>query len=323
MHDFSEKAIIERIRLLRSRFAGERGKSKFARLLGLSPSTYNYYEKDRIPSIEILLKISEITDINIVWLLTGRENQNKFLTGEKSSLLKKIETLLIENPELAQSIEAFVELLCQKKGFEKDLTSKDSPSQSSRPTPRPNWIPVLGRTAAGIVHFWDEQIIPEPQQAVVELDDLVRKHIGKTILGSLGGEVSIDLQTQSLMKNITKPQISLVQVDGNDTDQVVQFVECPELQEIFPDSFALQIDGDSMSPRINDCDIVLLSPSIPAVQGHIAVARVENQIGVTCKIIRYCQEDVHLIPINEKYDTKVVEQQDLTWALAVLCHVSL
>jgi SOS-response transcriptional repressor LexA len=77
-----------------------------------------------------------------------------------------------------------------------------------------------------------------------------------------------------------------------------------------------------MSPRINDGDIVILSPSVPAAQGQIGIARLANQIGVTCKLIRSTEQAVHLIPINERYETKVVAKKDLLWALAVLCHIS-
>jgi SOS-response transcriptional repressor LexA len=78
-----------------------------------------------------------------------------------------------------------------------------------------------------------------------------------------------------------------------------------------------------MSPRINDGDIVIVSPSVPAAQGQIGIARLAGQIGVTCKLIRTTDTDVHLIPINERYETKVVPKKDLLWALAVLCHISL
>jgi SOS-response transcriptional repressor LexA len=77
-----------------------------------------------------------------------------------------------------------------------------------------------------------------------------------------------------------------------------------------------------MSPRINDGDIVILSPSVPASQGQIGIVRLKNQIGVTCKLIRMTDKDIHLIPINEKYETKIIPQKELLWALAVLCHVS-
>ena len=61
MSNFDEKAIIGRIIELRKGFAGVRGKSKFAKLLGISASTYSYYENDRVPPIAVLLKICEVT----------------------------------------------------------------------------------------------------------------------------------------------------------------------------------------------------------------------------------------------------------------------
>jgi SOS-response transcriptional repressor LexA len=78
-----------------------------------------------------------------------------------------------------------------------------------------------------------------------------------------------------------------------------------------------------MSPRIKDGDIVILSPSVPAAQGQVAIARVANQIGVTCKLLRSTDTEVHLIPINERYETKIVPKKDLLWSLAVLCHITI
>jgi transcriptional regulator with XRE-family HTH domain len=332
MENFDEKAIIERIRYLRKQHSGGRGRSKFARTLGISASTYNYYENNRVPPFEILLKISDVTGADLNWLLTGRKTlktpilePGKFAFGPNSSLLRKLDNLLSENPELAEPISAFIELLCEKKGVEKEFYS-DATLRSTRMPPakpaRPGWIPVLGRTAAGIVHFWDKEVLPQPKQAVTELDELVKKHIGKSIIASTDGTVSIDLQARALVDGLKRRQANLIQVSGQEQDGIVEFVQCEEVFELFPDSFALHIDGDSMSPRINDGDIVILSPSVPAAQGQIGVARLANQIGVTCKLIRSTEEAVHLIPINEKYETKVIVKKDLLWALAVLCHIS-
>lgn len=340
MKIFDEKAIIERIKHLRKQHSGSRGKSKFARTLGISASTYNYYENNRVPPFEILLKISDVTGADLNWLLTGRKTlktpisePEKFAFGPNSSLLRKLDNLLSENPELAEPISAFIELLCEKKGVEKEfysdatLRSGDAvPLRSTRMPPakpaRPSWIPVLGRTAAGMIHFWDKEVLPQPKQAVTELDELVKKHIGKSIIASADGTVSIDLQARALVDGLKRRQANLIQVSGQEQDGIVEFVQCEEIFELFPDSFALHIDGDSMSPRINDGDIVILSPSVPAAQGQIGIARLANQIGVTCKLIRSTEQDVHLIPINERYETKVVAKKDLLWALAVLCHIS-
>jgi phage repressor protein C with HTH and peptisase S24 domain len=72
------------------------------------------------------------------------------------------------------------------------------------------------------------------------------------------------------------------------------------MHRLFPDEFALQTDGESMEPKINHGDIVILSPSVPAPKGHPAVVQLHDKIGLTCKIIRTAQKQLRLIPINEK-----------------------
>ena len=315
---FDEKATIERVKLLREQCAGSRGKSKFARALGISPSIYNYYETNRVAPIEILLKICELTGADLQWLLAGRTTTKTIAFGPNTTILQKLDDLLTNSPELAEAIFAFLELLREKKSVEKEFQSKTPASEPNRP----GWIPVLGRTAAGMVHFWDQTVLPKPKQAITELDELVKKHIGKAIIDSVDTTVSIDLQARALVNGIKGAEANLIQVSGQDDEQVVEFVECQEIYKLFPDSFALHVDGESMSPRINDGDIVILSASVPAAQGQIGIARVANQIGVTCKLIRSTESQVHLIPINERYETKVVGKKDLLWALAVLCHIS-
>ena len=65
MKKIDPKAIIDRIILLRTQHSGPRGKSLFARELGISASTYNYYEKDRVPPIETLLNICDVTGADL------------------------------------------------------------------------------------------------------------------------------------------------------------------------------------------------------------------------------------------------------------------
>jgi len=313
---FNEKAVMERILLLRQEYSGGRGKSKFARALGISPSTYNYYESSRIPPIEILLRICQITGADLQWLLTGRCSQGRS-GGTGTNLLRKTEQLLNNHPDLTAPIAAFIELLCEKKGLEKRLQAQPPPPKPKRP----GWIPVLGRTAAGLIHSWDQTVLPKPREAVTELEHLVKKHLGETIVRAVGGTIDIDLQTPTLMGGLKTRQANLIQTGGQESDRLAEFLECEEVFSLFPDCFALRVDGDSMSPRINDGDFVMVSPSLPAANGQIAVSRIADQIGVTCKLVRTTDTTVHLIPINEKYDTKVVPKKNLLWSLAVLCHV--
>jgi len=335
----TRKAIIERIKTLRTRFAGSRGKSKFANALGVSASTYNYYENDRVPPADILVKICDITGADLKWLLTGQADDKNFAFASNhadtdrahSQFLQNFGALLDQNPDLAGPISAFIELLLEKKGIEAKLNLNEPASatqvadtaESPPEKNQPGWIPVLGRTAAGVAGFWDQVISSKSGHTVTKLDDLVRKHSGKPIVNSTDAMVSIDLQTRALADSLTNPQVNLVRVDGAPEDSIVEFIQCRQIYNAFPDSFALQIDGDSMSPRINDGDIVILSPSVAAVQGQTAVVQLKNQIGVTCKLIRITEDSIHLIPINESYETKVIAKERLEWALAVLCHITL
>lgn len=324
MPDFDEKTVINRIIKLRKDFAGTRGKSKFAKLLGISASTYIYYEKDRLPPVPVLLKICEVTSTNLHWLLTGHypiDHHPQAVSGLSPELTTKLKALLRTSPESADAITAFVELLSEKKHVEKKRASK-----TLLPKPeRPGWIPIIGRTAAGILHFWHQTTLPKPKDAIVELDQLVEKYTGRAITASASGTLALDLHIPPLLTELKTRTANLIrlsaQTDDSAADGIVQFIECRQIYELFPDAFALQIDGDSMSPRINDTDIVVLSPSVPAAQGHVAVAKVQDQIGVTCKLIRTTESRVHLVPINEKYRPQAVPRNKLLWALAVLCHI--
>jgi transcriptional regulator with XRE-family HTH domain len=319
MKKFDEKTVIGRVKLLRQQFAGPRGRSEFARALGISPSTYSYYEHNRIPPMDLLLEMCKVTGTDLNWLLTGSQSPQQPFSGPNTAFLKKIDAIITENPEMTQSIAAFAELLCQKKSFEGRL----APKTAKTPAAQPGWIPLLGRTAAGIVHYWDKHLLSGTGYVVTELAELVQKHLGREILQARDGALSVDLQTHSILAGIKNNSANLIQVVGDGDQEIVEFIESADIAGLYRDAFALRIDGDSMSPRINDGDIVIVSPSVPAGQGQAAIVRLRNQIGVTCKLVRTADGQVHLIPINEKYETRVVPKADLEWSLAVLCHIRL
>lgn len=64
-------AICERLKHVRIQVCGPRGQSHFAALLQLSPSTYNYYEKGRIPPVDVLDRASRLTAVPLLWLIRG------------------------------------------------------------------------------------------------------------------------------------------------------------------------------------------------------------------------------------------------------------
>lgn len=314
--DFDEKQVIGRIQQLRIRHFGVRGKSTFAKKLGLSASTYNYYEDDRLAPISVLLKISEITGADLYWILKGEnapEQCSHTPSAKESAAVSKIARFAQDNPQAIDAVLSFIDLLEQTEAI------KNNQNKNARHDE--DWIPVLGRTAAGIIGLWKDTTLPEPGKAVSEISSLVEKYIGKTIEKNGNQTIDVNIPDNYFFRNMDHTKIKLIQVNQPDISEVSEFLECKQLKEVFPDCFALRIDGDSMQPRINDSELIVLSPSMPARQGQIAVAKIHGQIGVTCKIIRSSQGEVHLIPINEKYETKIVPEKEVLWALAVLCHI--
>ncbi|MBN2375697.1 MAG: helix-turn-helix domain-containing protein [Sedimentisphaerales bacterium] len=330
-----ENAIINRIRQLRRDYAGERGKALFAKALGISPSSYNYYENDRIPPVTILWKICQLTGANLEWLVTGQANEDEKSTSESQNqpIFHKITTLLEKDPNSAKPLFAFVDFLAEKAQTEQDFSKnkeqqdfKQNAKLSNRGTleqgdkkahpPHPRrWLPVLGRTAAGITHFWDAENDKLP--GVTELKSLIERHKSQKHRQLHPVEISSDL-SQADVGRLEAKSVSLVQMAVPDDAGICEFVDCPEIIQKYPDAFALRVDGDSMSPRICDGDIVVMSPTVNARDGGTAVVKLCNQIGVTCKIIRRNGEQIHLIAANEKFDTRIYNLEQLEWALAVL-----
>jgi transcriptional regulator with XRE-family HTH domain len=64
-------SICERLKQVRVQVCGVRGQSHFANLLHLSPSTYNYYEKGRVPPVDVLDRAARLTGAPLLWLIRG------------------------------------------------------------------------------------------------------------------------------------------------------------------------------------------------------------------------------------------------------------
>lgn len=107
--------VCTRLAEVRARHFGPRGKSRFARELGIGSSTYDRYERDRMPPADLLLKAAEITGVNLNWLITGEGPQEPSPTeGRTAALLQRLSALLQQRPELAAQVESLVNSLEQR-----------------------------------------------------------------------------------------------------------------------------------------------------------------------------------------------------------------
>ncbi len=384
--------ICQRIVQVRMETTGPRGKASFSKLLGISPSTYEYYEAGRVPPAHILIKISEIANIDLRWLLTGQQPVPSGGADLESSrpILQRISALLDTSPAAIEALTAFLDILTETLEFPAkaesaseqvphsqatgiatglpvsqtepsqpalspeatgELTispssppgttaaptqspaSKAQPSRSliddttviddtvagqddlppKTPPQRAGWLPVLGRSAAGVPQFWSAQ---DQQLALTTLDDLIARHV---IAPASQTTPALALADQG---DPSKPlSVQVVTLSDPAPGQPSQFLVAETIKNRYPDAFAVQIDGNSMSPEINHGDLVILSPSVAGEDGRASVIQLVGQIGVTCKLLRQTDELVHLIPINEQYAPQSFPAKNVIWSLRVLARV--
>ena len=185
--DLDKTAIISRIKLVRQNHVGSRGKALFAKEIGTNPSTYNYYEQDRMPPVDILWAICQVTDTDLHWLLTGELDENRSVDSLPNLVNRKLFNLIKRHPGSIKALNAFMELLDSKAVIEDEIgvSQRQGPAVSLRP-----WIPILGRTAAGIINFWesDQQALP----AESDLNELIRRHIQLDHRMHHPGQISTD-----------------------------------------------------------------------------------------------------------------------------------
>jgi len=346
--------ICRRVVELRLKAAGPRGKSKFAKQLGISPSTYDYYEGSRTPPAEMLVRIAEVAGADLHWLLTG-EPGAAALGAEDHPVLRRAAKLLADCPDAAGALGAFVDLLIEARKFPakaqehktadenrsmgvspvesvgtRDQHGRDgrathrraaggqvlgTPNGDARATGREAWIPILGRTAAGVARFWGKG---EDVSGLTTLADLVARHAGQTPQ-AVRPAVATEAGTEA---DAHPPAgVQLVTLSAPDQRDAVEFVAAEAIKRRYPDAFALRVDGDSMAPQILQGDVVVLSPSVPADNGRAAVVQAAGQIGVTCKLYRKAGGHVHLVPVNSRYEIADVQAGQVEWALRVLARV--
>ncbi|MEX1098768.1 MAG: S24 family peptidase [Planctomycetales bacterium] len=320
MHDCPDP-ICRRLAEVRERHFGPRGKARFARALGIRPSTYQHYEQDRVPPPTLLVQIARLTGADLNWLLTGtpggaaEEAAPAGAERPTEAVLDRLRNLLAAHPDALPNVERFADLLTEVLGE----AARVAPPVPDAPPPR--WsaeglIPVLGSTAAGTARYWRElETDFGGPEADARLERMLAEHRARSVRPA-------ELTAASTESAIA-PEVALVQLSNPDERGFVEFLSCPQARSRFPHCVAWRIDGDSMAPRYRDGDLVLTSPDEPAIDGQPCVARQSGQIGVNCKIYRVEADEIVLVPVNESYAPQRLPASELQWAQRVLFSVRL
>ena len=313
----AQQGVIDRLKQLRVQMFGGRGVSEFARALGISPGSYRRYEKDRVASVEVLAAAAHISGYDLYWLITGQRPggaSSTAIPADRQSLLDQIDRLAVGNPAALRGVRAFLDLLEQGA-----LGSGQRPKRLSNDNDsRGGWLPVLGRSAADVVFFWKDLHNGSGKKPADRLSELIEAYLEAQTAGAWIASIQ---QADGQKPDTASDTVSLIQINVPSDAEIAEFLDCPAVRKRYPDAFALRIDGDSMLPQFTHGDLVIVSPSAPAVEGKPAVVQLRDQLGVTCKLNRREGDSVHLIPSNDSFSAQDFAASDILWALRVLFRV--
>jgi repressor LexA len=90
-------------------------------------------------------------------------------------------------------------------------------------------------------------------------------------------------------------------------DHIERYVTVDDIND--PSAFALIVKGKSMSPKIEDGDIVVVSPAQEVRNGDICVIRVNDED--VLKKVKIEEAYVHLIPLNTAFEPVTVRKRDV------------
>ncbi|HAL55513.1 MAG TPA: hypothetical protein DCP63_03265 [Bacteroidetes bacterium] len=97
-------------------------------------------------------------------------------------------------------------------------------------------------------------------------------------------------------------------------DYVEKYITVDDINDA--NAFALEVKGSSMAPRIEDGDIIVVSPKLESKSGDICVVRVNDED--TVKRVRVDDQFLHLIPLNPEYEMMVVKKKDVAFMWRVV-----
>lgn len=298
-----------RLRFLRLKNFGERGKRAFANSIGIPLSTYASYESGRTPPSDILVKISEITSCDLKWLMTGQVSTEAPASDdpEISEILSRLGKTLIDDPKAKQAVNAMLDLLTRNQTPPQPVDTEEFMGIQSV-------IPIIGSAAAGIPAFWIDEDAPFITLADIansmedeELEDGISTSIyDPQNPDTIAGKVEIFTLTQPM-------ELHGLFIDGLIiTDSVKTSGKI----------FGVRIDGDSMLPILKSGDIILADTSQPALPNSLVLAELLDRIGAICKLYLQEETQIRLSSLNRKYEPIITSPENIRWAYKVIGVVS-
>ena len=90
-------------------------------------------------------------------------------------------------------------------------------------------------------------------------------------------------------------------------DYVEKYITVDDIKD--ENAFALEVKGNSMAPKIENGDIIVVSPKLESRSGDICVVRVNDED--TVKRVKIDEQFVQLIPLNPEFEPMIIKKRDI------------
>lgn len=303
-----ETDICKRLEQLRIELYGARGKSEMARQLGIRPSTYDRYERDRTPPADLLVKVAELGGVTLEWLLTGEgpKTQVRVADPEAERLTQRVKELLVRQPAVRPVIEEFL-------GFAQARMAVEAPKVDSSQRIA---IPVLGRVSnVRQLHEGDDRESFRIHRHNCELALLKNDQSGESRPATLS---FLDQGLRTVASRAAVNRITY-RLAG---DSEVDLLEADGLDQIPADTVGIVIDDVAMEPEFRIGDIVFFAPSVAAESGQPAIVKLAGRNEYFVRLLHRELADVLLIPSNSRLPVLRANASELESAYQILAVVS-
>lgn len=302
-----EKALAKRLRELRRRHFGPRGKAEFAQRLQIPLDEYERYERGTLPPGELMVRACEVTGEDLQWLLTGVAARGTVvISGARNrhaDLLTRIAGLLDQRPTLAAAIEAFLGLL--EAGEEV----------------RPAVAPQL--TAPRAEHLIRILAANELPRELPDGDDGsgVRRFFELALRGALSTNdaprpaLLHEPASRYFAERAQSTQLVRVRDESGRDHECLQDAR---IAECFPRAFGVFVPDDAMRPMFATSDAVIVAPDIEAKVGRPAVCRLASDPAARVRVWLGHEDGAANLGRVADGVIEQVAADDLLWSLEAL-----
>lgn len=288
-----------------------------ARQLGIRPSTYDRYERDRVPPADLLAKVADVARVTLEWLVTGEGPKQVETVAdlEAEALTREFKEILVTRPDVRPMAAAFLTWISHQPA----TPSKDHFVGAK------TWrtVPLVGSTG--------DELPTDVRRALREGKDVFDEDFARTASSEQCGRIESAAlnalhharatSAAGVSSKATTEQVRVLRF--NDSARCVGSIQVAELPDDWGERLVgIELADDSMTPDIPIGCIAVVAIGRRPEDGEIGVALLSGSAELLVRRYHSEVDDVLLVPSNPRVDVTRVANEQVEFAYRVVAVVT-